>query len=430
MTEQQQQQCDSERRVAVSYYDLYSTLNESCLRAVVESANASPASSSLTIMADPATTTTTTTVSVTVSSRENDDNRNDNDGNELPFTPWVADAWSAADTETAARQLEAHADRCQIPAAARKEADAVAWDRFYQHHAVKFFKDRHYTAAEFPDEFGTSQSSSSSSSSRSSSNSSNSSSSTTTGSKQQCWVELGCGVGNALLPLLERYEYNDWIVYGLDLSATAIQHLRADGRYQQAAAANRAFAWPCDITRDFTNAAGTQATAAMGIAVAVASNKSKGEGTTMVSAKLGQAISIIPPEAGIPVGVATVTSLLFCLSAVNPAQHTQAVSNAAATLQPGGVVVFRDYGRYDQAQLSLGRQRHKRLSDSFYRKADGTKCYYFELDDLRRLFEGAGLEVLELDYVRRVYHNRSQGSARRRVWVQGRFRKPKRTITL
>jgi len=33
------------------------------------------------------------------------------------------------------------------------------------------------------------------------------------------------------------------------------------------------------------------------------------------------------------------------------------------------------------------------------------------------------LELLELDYIQRVYHNRGDDTTQRRVWVQGRFRK-------
>ena len=71
----------------------------------------------------------------------------------------------------------------------------------------------------------------------------------------------------------------------------------------------------------------------------------------------------------------------------------------------------------------------KELGDNFYRKGDGTGCYYFELDDLKDLFVNKDandnkLELLELDYIQRVYRNRGDGTTRRRVWIQGRFRKP------
>jgi SAM-dependent methyltransferase len=207
-------------------------------------------------------------------------------------------------------------------------------------------------------------------------------------------VELGCGVGNTLLPLLEDERYAAWTIYGLDLSAVAIDLLQQDVRYTTAA--HRTWAGVANLVSD--------------------------------------------PLPDICHNVAHVTTLLFCLSAVAPAQHGVAAAHAVQALRPGGVLVLRDYGRYDQAQLQLATQRAKWLGGNnnanggggsdddnahFYCKADATKCYYFTTEDLIRLFgDELGLEVLECAYIQRQYQNRGQGVRRRRVWVQARFRKP------
>ncbi|CAB9503803.1 Methyltransferase-like protein 2 [Seminavis robusta] len=300
-----------------------------------------------------------------------------------PLTFWGEDEWTPQEEAEAETVLQQSRERCSIRSnGVSKRPNAVedeqAWNRFYSQHQTNFFKDRHYLHKAFPHEF-----------------SSTAEGSTST---KRTLVEIGCGVGNALLPLLESNNDTaattisqntkdvEWTVYGLDLSKVAIDWLQQDERFIQAAKQGRAHAFVCDISA-----------------------------------------SSLPNTSLLPVGVANVSTLLFCLSAICPGERmVQAVRNVASTLQPNnGVLVFRDYGRYDEAQMKLGTSRNKGLEeDNFYRKHDGTKCYYFTLEDVRDLFETqAGLAVLELKYLRRVYRNRSTNEVRRRVWVQGRFRK-------
>ena len=282
-------------------------------------------------------------------------------GEEIQHDLWEELEWTDADENNSLLVLTKSMERCRIDSITSYHVpmDDYAWNNFYSQHKTNFFKDRHYLQNAFPVEFGPSLN-----------------------TEPRTLVEIGCGVGNALLPLLEdenKSLHSMWHVYGLDLSSVAIDLLKNEERFRSAASEGRAHCFVANI------------------------------------------VERVPD---VCCSVADVSSLLFCLSAIDPDKQQQAVRNVASSVRPGGSIVLRDYGRFDESQLKLGCQRGKLLKDNFYVKHDATKCYFFTTQELRDLFENAGLEVIELQYVRRIYWNRGTNSSRRRVWVQGRFRKP------
>ncbi|KAL3804432.1 hypothetical protein HJC23_011360 [Cyclotella cryptica] len=339
------------------------------------------------------------------------------------------------------------------------------WNVFYEQNQNKFFKNRHYLHKAFPSEFGWLYSQSDdvdaddgdvfsgnvdpletvSDADPYATEGSAVSNSFTSQQKLKLWkgsevvhiVEIGCGVGNAILPLLEQHErlkqqYHKSIdsrerecmsflsmlpqlhIHCLDFAPNAIRILKNDERFRTAASEGRATAHVYDLSSMHPSK----------LSIAPPSNEcSDATNSDSRTAALTLCNS------------ADIAILLFCLSATGP-HPSPALSRAARhvidMLKPGGVLVIRDYGRLDEAQLKLG-AGNKELSENFYRKGDGTGCYYFELNDLKELFcndttyhEGCNdkLNGLELEYIQRVYRNRGDGTTRRRVWVQGRFQKP------
>lgn len=211
------------------------------------------------------------------------------------------------------------------------------WNIFYKHNTVNFYKDRHYLSKVFPEI-----------------------------AQISVLQEVGCGVGNAIFPLLE--ELPSLTAQVSDFSSEAIKLLTLSPQFDPL----RMTTSVCDITSSVPF-------------------QSKCEGVLM----------------------------LFVLSAIAPENHRQSILNASMNLQPGGFFFFRDYAKYDLAQMRFALKKNKKLKDGFYLKTDGTRVFYFTKDDLLRIFEG--FTVLENEYHCRVVRNRKNEKTMFRVWIQAKF---------
>lgn len=76
------------------------------------------------------------------------------------------------------------------------------WDLFYKRNEIRFFKDRHWTTREFEELLGLGAE-----------------------RRAQCLLEVGCGVGNLIYPLLEDNR-NFEKIYACDLSPRAIEFVK------------------------------------------------------------------------------------------------------------------------------------------------------------------------------------------------------------
>jgi len=230
--------------------------------------------------------------------------------------------------------------------AERYETEAPKfWEIFYRKNADKFFKDRHYFDREFPELLN----------------------------GRITILEVGCGVGNTVYPLLELNP--EATIYACDFSPTAIDIVKAHPGYSS----GRVTAFVADLTHDDLTA-------------------------------------------HVPPGSVDFVTMVFVLSAISPEKMHDALRNVSRVLRPGtGRLLFRDYGLGDLAQDRHQSSRAKKLGENFYVRGDGTRCYYFQEGELQGLFGGHGLEQLGVSVHNKDVENRKRGIVMHRKWVQGVF---------
>lgn len=227
------------------------------------------------------------------------------------------------------------------------------WDLFYKRNTTKFFKDRHWTKREFdelcPVEAETGR---------------------------RTVLEVGCGVGNFIWPLLQ--EDQSMFFYACDFSPRAVQFVKDNPNYDP----SRCSAFQCDITNDDLSG-------------------------------------------NVPQDSVDVVSMIFVLSAIHPDKMEAALSNIIKVMRPGGSLLFRDYGLYDYAMLRFA-PGHK-LSENFYVRQDGTRAYYFTTEKVLELAERCGFDrsQSQCEYVQRETVNKKEDLCVPRIFVQGKFLKPK-----
>ncbi|KAH9967132.1 S-adenosyl-L-methionine-dependent methyltransferase [Russula dissimulans] len=198
---------------------------------------------------------------------------------------------------------------------------AKHWDNFYKANASNFFKNRKWLHLEFPELVASAEPS----------------------AGPRTVVEVGCGAGNAILPLLAQNRNPDLRIHAFDYSSHAVKLVQHNALY---------ISPPCGS----------------------------------ITATVWDLASSGPPPGLAPCS-ADILVLVFVLSALHPSEWPRAISNIAQMLKPGGLVLMRDYGRHDLTQLRF--KAGRLLDDNFYIRGDSTRVYFFELDELALLFTGS-----------------------------------------
>ncbi|KDQ61936.1 hypothetical protein JAAARDRAFT_123355, partial [Jaapia argillacea MUCL 33604] len=261
------------------------------------------------------------------------------------------------------------------------EKPARHWDNFYKMNADNFFRNRKWLHNEFPELVAAAEPE----------------------AGPMTVVEIGCGAGNAVFPLLSANKNAHLSLLAYDYSSHAVKLVQHNPLYISPPIGSiQAAVW--DLTSDSL------------------------------------------PD-GVQPGTVDIAIMVFVLSALHPEEWGRAISNVFKMLKPGGLVVLRDYGRHDLTQLRF--KNGRLLDDNFYIRGDKTRVYFFEsapgpsspphglaLPSIHPSLVSSTYPITlpncpphplftveQLGVDRRLLVNRKRQLKMYRVWMQGKFRK-------
>ncbi|KAJ8314039.1 hypothetical protein KUTeg_008600 [Tegillarca granosa] len=242
------------------------------------------------------------------------------------------------------------------------------WNSFYDQHQDGFFKDRNWLFTEFPElapEYASQEIQKANQikeltislgehkvteGNDKGDNSRDLSEKTYPGSSASFRIlEVGCGAGNTVFPVLQTNNDPNLMVYCCDFSSTAIDLVKEHPDYNT----ERCHAFVCDICD---------------------------ESTTMLF-----------PQKSLDVIV-----MIFVLSAIKPEKMQSVIDRLSKYLKPGG----------------------RCISENFYARGDGTMVYFFTQEEMKNMFEKAGLIEKQNLIDRRLQVNRGKQLKMYRVWIQ------------
>ncbi|KAK9823986.1 hypothetical protein WJX72_006802 [[Myrmecia] bisecta] len=262
-------------------------------------------------------------------------------------------AWEDIREEAEAVLERRRREAAQRSAQAGWTYDAGSWEEFHarENSTARFYKERRYLLLEFPV--------------------------LTAQQPPQHFLEIGCGCGSSLLPVLKANP--TCRVTAIDLSPTAVGMFKAAAA-KVGIAAERYNAFACNAANGSDESAALRGLRADAVL------------------------------------------LIFTLAALAPEAMPAMLASAYKAVKPGGLLLVRDHGLYDLTQLRI--PADQQIEERLYRRLDGTTCYFFSREDLRSKVEQAGFETVECDYACTIVRNRKRALDMKRVFVHGVFRRP------
>jgi tRNAThr (cytosine32-N3)-methyltransferase len=203
-------------------------------------------------------------------------------------------------------------------------------------------------------------------------------------------LEFGCGTGASIFPLIETFPTLH--VTGVDLSTTAIHLVQSNSLYESS---RRVTAFVHDAS------------------------------AIDLTIKIQEALNDADPKFDFVL-------CIFMLSAMPQPTHLSILKQAHGLLKPGGRLLFRDYGRYDAAEMRFKPNRKIKVQakggvgdtdgeNHFFARSDGTLAYFFSVDELSRVAQSIGFEITKCAYLHRKFCNRATNKFLYRVWVHAVF---------
>ena len=268
-----------------------------------------------------------------------------------PDKVWTEDQWDESRIFQAKERIEEQGNNVSDFWRGKYENEAsMYWHEFYKRNQANFYKDRHYLHVVFPDL------------DYSKNNNEN---------KIKYLLEVGCGVGNAIIPLMRTNPLLH--VHAFDCAKSAVDILKKQKNEENHDVPDLNERLSCEVC------------------------------------------NIVVESPHVETASMDFVLCMFVLSAISPIQHQAVFSRLTSTLKKGGKLLLRDYGLYDEAQLRF--KKGSKICDNFYVRCDGTCSYFFSEEDISRLSRTCGLKIIECNYILRQYANREQKKARYRVWI-------------